>query len=87
MHQQHRWGGRWLKRSGAWWYEVHSHQMLVLRCAKYNGTLDQVFARSQQRLRKVYESPTAPHPEASRYSQVQRNLFLSFIGRVWIWRY
>jgi hypothetical protein len=39
-----------LKRSGAWWYEVNSNQMLALRCAKYNGTLDQVFARHQQRL-------------------------------------
>ena len=26
-----------LKRSGAWWYEVNSNQMLALRCAKYNG--------------------------------------------------
>jgi hypothetical protein len=34
-----------LKRSGAWWYEANSNQMLVLRCAKYNGTFDQVFAR------------------------------------------
>ena len=34
-----------LKRSGAWWYEVNSNQMLALRCAKYNGTFDQVFAR------------------------------------------
>jgi hypothetical protein len=34
-----------LKRSGAWWYEAHSNQMLALRCAKYNGTFDQVFAR------------------------------------------
>jgi hypothetical protein len=39
-----------LKRSGAWWYEVNSNQMLALRCAKYSGTLDQVFARHQQRL-------------------------------------
>jgi hypothetical protein len=39
-----------LKRSGAWWYEVNSNQMLALRCAKYNGTFDQVFARHQQRL-------------------------------------
>ena len=44
-----------LKRSGAWWYEDNSNQMLALRCAKYNGTLDQVFARHQQRLRKVSE--------------------------------
>src|SRR5499427_8481065 len=34
-----------LKRSGAWWYEDRSNQMLALRCAKYNGTFDQVFAR------------------------------------------
>lgn len=34
-----------LKRPGAWWYEANSNQMLALRCAKYNGTFDQVFAR------------------------------------------
>jgi Uncharacterised protein family (UPF0236) len=39
-----------LKRSGAWWYESNSNQMLALRCAKYNGTFDQVFACHQQRL-------------------------------------
>lgn len=37
-----------LKRSGAWWYEENSNQMLALRCAKYNGTLDQVFVHYQQ---------------------------------------
>jgi Uncharacterised protein family (UPF0236) len=42
-----------LKRSGAWWYEDNSNHMLALRCAKYNGTFDQVFARHQQRLRKA----------------------------------
>ena len=36
-----------LKRSGAWWYEDRSHQMLALRCAKSNGTFDQVLTRSQ----------------------------------------
>ena len=36
-----------LKRSGAWWYEENSNQMLALRCAKYNGTFDQVFTRYQ----------------------------------------
>jgi Uncharacterised protein family (UPF0236) len=36
-----------LKRSGAWWYEDSSHQMLALRCAKYNGTFVQVFTRYQ----------------------------------------
>jgi hypothetical protein len=42
-----------LKRSGAWWYEINSNQMLALRCAKYNGTFDQVFTRHQQRLREA----------------------------------
>ena len=42
-----------LKRSGAWWYEINSHQMLALRCAKYNGTFDQVFTRYQQRLQEA----------------------------------
>jgi hypothetical protein len=37
-----------LKRSGAWWYEENSNQMLALRCAKYNGTFNQVFARYRQ---------------------------------------
>jgi hypothetical protein len=44
-----------LKRSGAWWYEANSNHMLALRCAKYNGTLDQVFVRYQQRLREMSE--------------------------------
>jgi hypothetical protein len=44
-----------LKRSGAWWYESNSNQMLALRCAKYNGTLDPVFVRYQQRLRETSE--------------------------------
>jgi len=44
-----------LKRSGAWWYEGNSNRMLALRCAKYNGTLDQVFVRYQQRLRETAE--------------------------------
>lgn len=38
-----------LKRSGAWWYEDSSNQMLALRCAKYNGTFAQVFMRYQHR--------------------------------------
>ena len=36
-----------LKRSGAWWYEANSNEMLALRCAKYNGTFEQVFMRYQ----------------------------------------
>ncbi|MGE3540496.1 MAG: hypothetical protein AB7N91_24030 [Candidatus Tectimicrobiota bacterium] len=42
-----------LKRSGAWWYEDNSNQMLALRCAKYNGTFTQLFVRYQQRLQTV----------------------------------
>jgi hypothetical protein len=38
-----------LKRSGAWWYVTTANQMLALRCAKYNGTFDRVFARYRQR--------------------------------------
>jgi hypothetical protein len=37
-----------LKRSGAWWYEENSNQMLALRCAKYNGTFQHVFERHRQ---------------------------------------
>ena len=37
------------------WYEANSNHMLALRCAKYNGTLDQVFVRYQQRLRETSE--------------------------------
>jgi len=44
-----------LKRSGAWWYAVNSNQMLARRCAKYNGTLDQVFVRYKHRLRETSE--------------------------------
>jgi len=44
-----------LKRSGAWWYEANSNHMLALRCAKYNGTLEQVFVHYQQRLRETSE--------------------------------
>ncbi len=42
-----------LKRSGAWWYEGNSNEMLALRCAKYNGTFDRVFERYRQRLREA----------------------------------
>jgi hypothetical protein len=39
-----------LKRSGAWWYVANSNHMLALRCAKYNGTFEQVFERYRQRV-------------------------------------
>jgi hypothetical protein len=42
-----------LKRSGAWWYEGNSNEMLALRCAKSNGTFDRVFERYRQRLREA----------------------------------
>src|SRR5215475_152471 len=34
-----------MKRSGAWWYVINGNEMLRLRCAFYNETFDQVFAR------------------------------------------
>jgi hypothetical protein len=34
-----------LKRSGAWWYVINGNKMLRLRCAFYNETFDEVFAR------------------------------------------
>jgi hypothetical protein len=40
-----------LKRSGAWWSVTNANQMLALRCAKYHGTFDRVFARYRQRIR------------------------------------
>ena len=39
-----------LKRAGAWWYVSNANQLLALRCAKYNGTFDRVFARYRQRI-------------------------------------
>lgn len=33
------------------WYERNSNRMLALRCARYNGTDDQVFAWYQQQQR------------------------------------
>ena len=44
-----------LKRSGAWWDAANSTHLLARRCAKDNGTLDQVFVRYQQRLRETSE--------------------------------
>lgn len=34
-----------IKRSGAWWYKINGNRILRLRCASYNGTFDEVFAR------------------------------------------
>jgi hypothetical protein len=42
-----------LKRSGAWWYEINSNQMLALRCANITAHfiryLHGINARNQQR--------------------------------------
>ena len=43
-----------MKRSGAWWYVINGNQMLKLRCAFYNETFDEVFAR-YKRLNKSRE--------------------------------
>lgn len=32
-----------MKRSGAWWVEESGNEMLLVRCAMYNGTYDRVF--------------------------------------------
>lgn len=37
-----------MKLSGAWWYEINGNAMLRLRCAHYNGTFDEVFAKYKQ---------------------------------------
>ena len=39
-----------LKRSGAWWYAEKANQMLALRCAKYNGTFQELFLHYKQRV-------------------------------------
>lgn len=36
-----------LKRSGAWWYPTNANNILKLRCAKYNGTFDQIMAKAK----------------------------------------
>ena len=34
-----------LKRSGAWWYITNANNILKLRCAKYNGTFDNIIRK------------------------------------------
>lgn len=38
-----------LKRAGAWWYPSCANKILMLRCAKYNGTYDRVMDLHRQR--------------------------------------
>ena len=40
-----------LKRSGAWWYVEKANQMLALRCAKYNGTFENLFLQYMEKIR------------------------------------
>jgi hypothetical protein len=44
-----------MKRSGAWWYQINGNKMLRLRCAFYNDTFDELFAR-YKRLRSAKKS-------------------------------
>lgn len=45
-----------MKRSGAWWYVIAGNAMLRLRCAIYNGTFDEVFARYKRTHRMAKNS-------------------------------
>ena len=40
-----------LKRSGAWWYVENANSILILRCARYNGTFDRLAEAYLQRTR------------------------------------
>jgi hypothetical protein len=42
-----------LKRSGAWWYPTNANNILKLRCAKYNGTFDQVMAKAKSKPNRI----------------------------------
>jgi len=47
-----------LKRSGAWWYIENANNILKLRCAKHNGTYDEVIknfmVKDQERIKKGF---------------------------------
>lgn len=40
-----------MKRSGAWWYQINGNKVLRIRCAYYNGTFDEVFAKYKRQQR------------------------------------
>jgi len=47
-----------LKRSGCWWKQSHANEMLRLRCAKTNGTLERLLGRCwAQRGTALKETP------------------------------
>jgi hypothetical protein len=41
-----------LKRSGAWWYPTNANNILKLRCAKHNGTFDQIMVKAKSDLKR-----------------------------------
>lgn len=48
-----------MKRSGAWWYKINGNKVLRIRCANYNGTFDEVFAKYKRDQRgRGREKPT-----------------------------
>jgi hypothetical protein len=47
-----------LKRPGAWWYVKNANQMLALRCAKYNGTLDKLLRIYKQKAKQRQLGPS-----------------------------
>ena len=49
-----------LKRSGAWWYPTNANNILKLRCAKYNGTFDQIMAQFKKKKGRVDLYKKAP---------------------------
>jgi len=48
-----------MKRSGAWWYKINGNRMLRIRCAYYNGTFNEVFAKYKRMQRSGKISPNA----------------------------
>ncbi len=49
-----------MKRSGAWWYKINGNKVLRIRCAYYNGTFDEIFAR----YKRLQRGGTKSNPSA-----------------------
>ena len=49
-----------MKRSGAWWYKINGNKVLRIRCAYYNATFDEVFAK----YKRLQRSGKQPRPNA-----------------------
>lgn len=53
-----------LKRSGAWWYPTNANNILKLRCAKYNGTYDNIIQKYKKREQeRLTQSKRAASPK------------------------